>query len=522
MSNLLRTLSRTLAPSEEEQKRLLRNLVMKSAVDQPMVNELPPPILTRTPPVQPVANEPMPVLNRTPSPNVGEPPPMLSRSPSPNVGPADPIPQMELVRRAVDQFKPSYSNWDYGDSTDMNAPTFPTRGLALPNPNVNMVPDAATPPPDLPMLTRPMQVRVGESTEGMSPLDRLITRRNVTADSGASSKINSLDPNFVEVLPPHLPSRGKSFLRGLGMGALRGLAAGGLGGAVGGAVTGGAIGAISPNTLSRYQRQEELSHQDQELAREFAIQKERAQIGDMQAQTIQRLRPQTYAPHIQADENGYLQSIQNGTASPVIDRQGNPIRAKHDAEYVIEGGVIYEKTPNGLKSAIDTRVNYDGYKVSPTTAVNANATSQREQGRINRENRKESGSRAAALAQAAASDAAAADHQRKVNTASAQVSALQKQLTEMGTVSEDDPRRIILKQEMDRVQKTVETEQAALVSESQKSASAKAEALKYPAEASSGETGTFSISKARAGGLSETEAKAKAARAKQAGWTIVD
>jgi hypothetical protein len=189
------------------------------------------------------------------------------------------------------------------------------------------------PVPSMPLPAAPI-VRVGQPITG-DPLSDAILTRNVMAGAGSMSKIQRT-PTFVEELPPMKRSRGKSFLKGLGRGALIGLA-GGPGGALGGALTGGIIGAVSPGTLQKFERQEELTEQDELISRTYQQQRGASTLANEEVERLWRInqieRSQSEAERKAAHDAASLAIEEKKLAGTIESREADRQQKELDRQF---------------------------------------------------------------------------------------------------------------------------------------------------------------------------------------------
>jgi len=244
----------------------------------------------------------------------------------------------------------------------------PNAGLALPQPtqpNINV--GGIEPPQPSQPAAPPTTPRIGYSTAGLTGVDRLMQRRRALEEADPESRVTDSG----EILPPEKTGR----LKGLGEGVA--LAASqydpshklySLGRAIGGGLT----GAISPRSSAKQMRKFELSQLDDDLARGLKLEAAQNEIrgprmGQMSTRVVSEgeypgieagteirvrvdprtgaitdvvgpnnkpvisdlaKRPASGSPHYESDADGYLITVQGGTAERVKDRSGNPVKVK--------------------------------------------------------------------------------------------------------------------------------------------------------------------------------------------------
>lgn len=166
--------------------------------------------------------------------------------------------------------------------------------------------------PPLPSYTSPPPTRIdsrqGASTAGMSPMDAAQARIQTVQGASPQQRVNTSDPNFVEVGAPHgisrLKAAGRLFLDQLKHGH----------GLIGG-LFGVGEGLIAPGHAQDLKHQQEVAEAQGNFNQVAANQKTQAQIEDINAQTEQRLRPKLEPPHedFRAVTEGEYPGVEAGT-----------------------------------------------------------------------------------------------------------------------------------------------------------------------------------------------------------------
>lgn len=228
------------------------------------------------------------------------------------------------------------------------APAIQRAGLGVPGGDVlELLKQPATPPP--PNEGRPAtvgqmpQVRVGQSTAGLDPLQRQQAKVDLLRGSSPSSKVRDTG-DFIEEGPPEQsPSRVKNALLGL----LLGTAQGGLPGGIAGAAT----GAINPGSIQQLLRDRQVAKEEDRLERQIGVDAKRAGVEHTRAQTeaLKEGRRQ----YVERSDGVYEISREYPNGRRVADipaeARARPAASRHYFER--EDGVYYvdEVNPQGVK-----------------------------------------------------------------------------------------------------------------------------------------------------------------------------